>query len=116
MNKEKQQKCAVLDREGAIAQLGIDGESYAVLLGLMQNELAEWNVFFSSGSVQPREALRTGAHRLKSDAANVGAQCVRQAAAALEMAIRNSADDGEVETYLTALRSALEELARTVAS
>ncbi|MBZ2172790.1 Hpt domain-containing protein [Nitratidesulfovibrio sp. SRB-5] len=87
----------VLDRSGAMRRLELDAESYGQLLALMTLEvggmldaLAEaWR----NGDVA---AMRQYAHRLKSEAANVGAEEVRFAASRLEQLLRQreGADSG----------------------
>ena len=88
----------MLDREGAVAALGIDMESYAALLELMRKELGEWTDFFTAAVGGNPDTLRAKAHRLKSDAANVGALCVSQAASRLEQCIRDQAGDAVIES------------------
>lgn len=104
------ENCKVLDRVGAMRTLGIDPSSYEMLIGIMRKELGEWTDLFTAAVGGGRETMRVKAHRLKSDAANVGATCVSAYAAALETAVMEKQSDDVVENYRSKLVCALWEL------
>jgi HPt (histidine-containing phosphotransfer) domain-containing protein len=105
----------VLNRHGAMQLLGLDAECYEELLNVMRGEVVEWLEFFQQADRCEPEALRTRAHRLKSDAANIGAERVRHAARVLEQAIRDKQQADEVEHFRRLLVLELRELERAIA-
>ncbi|GFM35737.1 Hpt domain-containing protein [Desulfovibrio psychrotolerans] len=102
------ENCKALDREAAMELLGIDRQSLETLIVLFSKELGEWTDFFTTVVGGDTNTIKSKAHRLKSDAANVGAMRVSRAAAALEAACVRDAD--AVEPCRAALVSALWEL------
>ncbi len=93
----------VLDRSGAMRRLELDAESYGQLLGLMTvgvaGALDALTAAWRSGDTA---SVRLHAHRLKSEAANVGAEEVRFAAARLESLLRRG-EDGAARPAVMAL-------------
>ncbi|MBG3877953.1 hypothetical protein FVW20_13280 [Desulfovibrio oxamicus] len=79
----------VLDRSGAMRRLELDAESYGQLLALMTVEVAGMlDALTEAWRNDDAAAMRQHAHRLKSEAANVGAEEVRFAASRLELLLR----------------------------
>ena len=87
----------VLDRSGAMRRLELDVESYGQLLALMTVEVAGMlDALTKAWGNGDAAAMCQHAHRLKSEAANVGAEEVRFAASRLEQLLRQreGADGG----------------------
>ncbi|EGY26742.1 hpt domain protein [Desulfovibrio sp. A2] len=88
----------VLDRSGAMHRLELDAESYGQLLALMTVEVAgTLDALTEAWRSDDRQSMRLHAHRLKSEAANVGAEEVRFAAARLERLLRQIEEAGVQE-------------------
>ncbi|UZP67963.1 Hpt domain-containing protein [Desulfovibrio mangrovi] len=104
----------VLNRQGAMRMLGIDPESYDELLAIMRSELCNWLDYFSETGGNGLDVMRSRAHRLKSDAANIGAERVRHTARALEQSIREGQDEGSVEHFRRVLVQDLRDLQREI--
>lgn len=105
----------VLNRQGAMQLLGLDADCYEELLGVMRGEVGEWLAFFLQADQCEAEMLRARAHRLKSDAANIGAERVLHAARVLEQAVRESGQAEDVEHFRRLLVQELRELERAIA-
>ncbi|HEU6436378.1 MAG TPA: Hpt domain-containing protein [Nitratidesulfovibrio sp.] len=115
----------VLDRSGAMRRLELDAESYDQLLALMTVEVAgALDALTKAWRSGDTASVRLHAHRLKSEAANVGAEEVRFAAARLESLLRRGEDadagpaamalaqrPGEATAAVSHLRTALARLA-----
>ncbi|MGJ3522515.1 Hpt domain-containing protein [Nitratidesulfovibrio sp. D1] len=112
----------VLDRSGAMRRLELDPESYDQLLALMTVEVAgALDALAEAWRRGDTVAVRLHAHRLKSEAANVGAEEVRFAASRLEWLLRreeepDGEEDGQVRpgdasAAVSHLRTALARLA-----
>lgn len=87
----------VLDRSGAMRRLELDADSYGQLLELMTVEVAGMlDALTEAWRNGDAVTMRLHAHRLKSEAANVGAEEVRFAASRLERLLRQrDAADGD---------------------
>ncbi len=112
----------VLDRTGAMRRLELDAESYGQLLALMTVEVAGMlDALTEAWRNGDATAMRLHAHRLKSEAANVGAEEVRFAASRLEQLLRQregadvdaprAATPGDASAAVNHLRTALARLA-----
>lgn len=112
----------VLDRSGAMRRLELDPESYDQLLALMTVEVAgALDALAEAWRRGDTVAVRLHAHRLKSEAANVGAEEVRFAASRLEWLLRreeepDDEEDGQIRpgdasAAVSHLRTALARLA-----
>lgn len=112
----------VLDRSGAMRRLELDAESYGQLLALMTVEVAGMlDALTEAWRNGDASAMRLHAHRLKSEAANVGAEEVRFAASRLEQLLRQqdaadgdvprTAASGDASAAVSHLRTALARLA-----
>lgn len=93
----------VLDRSGAMRRLELDDESYGQLLALMTVEVsAMLDALTEAWRNGDAAAMRQHAHRLKSEAANVGAEEVRFAASRLEQLLRQrEGADGDAPHSVT---------------
>jgi PAS domain S-box-containing protein len=82
--------------------------SYARLLTLfVQGHAGDLAALRRALAADDRRAVQQLAHALKGSAATLGAEAVRQGAAALELAVRTAAPGAELETCLTGLEGAL---------
>lgn len=103
------QALPMLDQEFVVNRLGLSADDLAVLLGIFREELTGFIAFFSEERESLHEDVRQKAHRLKSEAVNVGAMQVHQLAVALELAIQGEEAEA-ASAYRLELLAALERL------
>lgn len=86
----------VLDIEGATRHLGIRREDVLELVKMFLQDASSWRECLQQPECNSG-GLRASAHRLKGEAANIGAQALRAAACNLEQAIVYEHDSAAVE-------------------
>lgn len=95
----------------AAQHLGLRREDVLYLAGMFLQDVKAWRETLETVAVQP-DLLRAAAHRLKGEAANLGAQALRAAAFALESAILSGSCRVQTEELRLALLAELEAFAQ----
>ncbi|MFV0421307.1 Hpt domain-containing protein [Oleidesulfovibrio sp.] len=101
----------VFDPDGAASHLGLRREDILELTKMFLQDIPSWRESFAEAAINT-EQLRTASHRLKGEAANIGAQALRTAAYNLEQAVLNGFDRVAVEEIRLLLLEELDVFAR----